>query len=255
MKVLSSLLKAGVLGTALLFFMMYSIGGALTWGVHGTRGPTSFTIDHSNWPTARGFVIVQSTNPDGLVFVTFVYGVGGRPYSGTQYWSGQGSTYSRGDSVTVYYDSDKPSISVVDPSRRQAPMLDLLAQPAIMLLLFLAYYAVVVWAWASCFASLVSRSGRTRPAWSWKPRAKRIWRIVGAGSPPVAASIFVADMVASGHFSSATPILLGAVGAFLVVPLGLILLLKYDNFLSGWLGSLGGSVKLTAISDKQSGWK
>ncbi len=248
MKVLSSLLKAGLLGTVLLFFMMYAMGGALTWGVHGHRGLSSFATDHSNWPIARGYVMAQSTNPDGLVFVTFVYGVGGRPWTGTQYWSGDGPIYTRGDPVTVYYDDDKPSISVVDASKRQAPMFDLLTQPAIMAVSFVAYGAVVIWAWASCCAALVSMCGRTRPSWSWRPRGKRIWRIAGTAFPMAAALYFGANMAASGHLSSATPVLVGAFAAYVLVPLALMLLLRFNNFFSGWMGSLGGKTQGSALA-------
>jgi hypothetical protein len=240
MKVLSSLLKAGLLGIVLLFFMMYAMGGALTWGVHGHRGLSSFAVNHSNWPAARGYVITQSSNPDGLVFVTFVYGVGGRPYTGTQYWTGDGLIYMRGDPVTVYYDDDKPSISVVDVSKRQAPIFDLLTQPAIMLFSFLAYLAASIWAWASCCAALVSMHGRTRPSWSWRPRGRRIWRIAGTAFPMAAALYFAANMAAERQLSSATPILVGAVVAYVLIPLGLMVLLKFNNFFSGWMGSLGG---------------
>ncbi len=239
LKVLSWLLKAAGLGTVLLFFMMYAIGGAFTWGVSGTRGISSFAINHSNWPNAHGYVIAQSVNQDGLVFVTFVYGVGGRPYSGTQYWSGDGPIYSRGDPVTIYYDASKPSVSVVDPSRRQAPMFDLLTQPAIMSVSFLGYAMAAVWAWASCCASLVSKGGRSRPRWSWKPRGERIWRILGTGIPMATALVFLVDAVVSRELSSGSPILLGAVGVYVIVPLGLSVLLKYNNFLSGWMGALG----------------
>ncbi len=240
MSALASLVKAAVLGAALLFLMMYAAGAALSWTGNGARGLSSFSIDHSDWPTATGFVIMQNRDPGGLVSVNFVYGVGGRPYSGTQSWTGEGPNYSRGDSVTVYYDANKPSVSVVDPLRRQAPMLDLLTQPALALLSFLAYAATLVWAWASSCAWLVLRNGRRTPMWSWKPRATRIWRIAGTGVPPLAAIVLLVRMAIAGDLSNATTMLSAVVPLYVLVPFALAALLKHDNFVSGWMASLGG---------------
>ena len=53
------------------------------------------------------------------------------------------------------------------------------------------------------------------------------------------ALVFLVDAVVSMELSSGSPILLGAVGVYVIVPLGLSVLLKYNNFLSGWMGALG----------------
>jgi hypothetical protein len=241
MSALASLVKAVLLGAALLFLTMYATGAALSWTGNGARGLSSFVIDHSGWPTATGFVIMQNRDLDGVVSVTFIYGVAGRPYSGTQSWTGEGPAYSRGDSVTVYYDTNKPSISVVDPSRRQAPMPELLTQPALAVLSFGAYCATVIWAWASCCAWLAYENGRRTPMWSWRPRRNRIWRIAGAGIPPLASVVLLGRMAFAGDLSSGIAVLSAVVAMYLVIPFALAGLLRRDNFVSGWMASLGGS--------------
>ena len=240
MNALASLVKAALLAAALLFLLMYATGAALSWTGGGARGLSSFAIDHSDWPTATGFVIMQNRNPDGVVSVTFIYGVAGRPYSGTQSWTGEGPTYSRGDPVTVYYDTNKPSISVVEPSRRQAPMLDLLTQPTLAVLSFLAYCATVIWAWASSCGWLARENGRRTPVWSWRPRRDRIWRIAGAGVPSLASIFLLGRAAVAGDLTSAAAAPAAVVAVYLLIPFALAGLLKHDNFVSGWMASLGG---------------
>jgi hypothetical protein len=142
--------------------------------------------------------------------------------------------------VTVYYDTNKPSISVVDPSRRQAPMLDLLTQPILAVLSYLAYCATVIWAWASSCGWLGYEHGRPAPMWSWRPRRDRIWRLAGAAVPALASIVLLGRAAVAGDPSGAAAAPFAVVAAYLVIPFALAGLLRYDNFLSGWMASLGG---------------
>jgi hypothetical protein len=42
--------------------------------------------------------------------------------------------------------------------------------------------------------------------------------------------------------------LAGAVAAYVLIPLGLMVLLKFNNFFSGWMGSLGGRTQEGAFA-------
>jgi hypothetical protein len=178
-KMLGWILKAALLAFAVMTLSVMMQTFAFALGEGGMWATSSVESDHSLWPTVQGSVSYYGGEDDeGYVDVSFEYEVGGVSYRGMQMWHGENRKYSRGETVTVYYDPGKPSISVVDPSRSQLPGETVLVGLGVVIATFVAYVVIVVWAWNSN----VTRSlpgGPKAATFSWWPNHAGGWRTAG----------------------------------------------------------------------------
>lgn len=104
------------------------------------------TSDIESWPSAEGIIesatVTSSTDDDGTTYspqVTFSYSVNDQRYTGDKvtYWSNHYDSFSEAQAVInrypvrtekpVYYDPDKPSRAVLDPTRQTTNMFIMMA--------------------------------------------------------------------------------------------------------------------------------
>jgi hypothetical protein len=114
--------KSRALLLAIILIVM-SVGGNILWIDHIKNDVGS----KARWPTTKGTVLnfneSRDFDDDEIWFsAEFIYEIGGLQYSEKQNWIvglfevSHSRRYTPGESVTVYYDPEKPEIAVINLS-------------------------------------------------------------------------------------------------------------------------------------------
>jgi hypothetical protein len=104
--------------TLAIFLIALSITGSILF----YRYDSNVGLSRSQWPTTSGTVTYykeewRPRTDDRWRYVDYAYEVNGRQYYGKQEWmaSEKAPTFSEGQIVTIFYNPEKPEISVIEP--------------------------------------------------------------------------------------------------------------------------------------------